>query len=351
MSDKKRILVTGAGGFIGGWIAEEFHFENVGHVRAGVRNWGGSARLARSRLEIVSCDIMVPTQVERAVEGVDSVIHCAAGPPDVIIDGTRNVLEASKKAGVAKVVYLSTVSVYGDATGIVDESTTLRMTGSSYGDSKIKAEMLCGDYTGKGVPTVILRPSVVYGPYNKLWIAKFAERLRSGYWGIFDALGEGTCNLVYVRDVVSAVRCAMESEAGVGKSFNISGNELITWNEYFSALNGALGLPPLRRISPQTSRARSRLMAPIKKVARFGLSRYGGLIASMYQSSTLVQSLMRRTEEQMKTSPGKEELDMFGRKVQYPITNAISTLGYQPRVPIDKGLRLSVEWLKHESPV
>jgi nucleoside-diphosphate-sugar epimerase len=196
----------------------------------------------------VLCDVLDKNQVERAIEGVDVVVHCAVGPGDVTVKGTENMLAASHRHGVRKFVHLSTIDVYGTVEGDVDETAPYQYTGSAYGDSKIEAEKLCWRYLERGVPTVILRPTIVYGPYCKLWVLKYAERLLSGKWGVFKGIGDGVCNLVYIRDLIDAIFLSVDSESAVGQAFNINGLERVTWNEYFGKLNLALGQPPLGEI-------------------------------------------------------------------------------------------------------
>lgn len=349
MDPKTRILVTGAGGFIGGWIVESLQLRGFERVRAGVRRWSSAARIGRFPAEIVLCNILDERQVARAMEGVNVVVHCAIGSPEVMVKGTENVLKAALAANVDRFIHFSTVDVYGDTEGEIDETTPVKITGKSYGNVKIEAEKLCWAYHERGVPVVVLRPSIVYGPYAKLWIAKFAERLMSGKWGLFTGVGDGMCNLVYVADVVNAVLLSIESDKAVGEAFNINGGDLITWNEYFSRLNRSLGLPPLHEIGQRTSTARSALMKPVKAAAHFALDNFSGIITRMYQRSDLIRGMAKRFEKSMKTSPSGDELAMYGRKPSYRIDKARKILGFEPAFNVDRGIDMSVRWLRHEA--
>jgi nucleoside-diphosphate-sugar epimerase len=199
------------------------------------------------------------------------------------------------------------------------------------------------------LPVTILRPTIVYGPYNKLWIAKFADRIMSGRWGTFGSLGDGICNLVYVDDVAQAIRLALTRDEAVGQAFNVNGREAITWNEYFLRLNAALGLKPLRAVPPGSFKRASTIMTPIKTAARFGLKHFGGPVMAMYAKSPIVRRMMKETEQRMKTTPGADEISMFARKVTYPIAKAERLLGYDPKVGVDAGLATSIAWLAHEA--
>ena len=344
-----RILVTGAGGFIGGWLVEALYLLGYTGVRAGTRKWSTSSRIARFPIELVLCNIMEKSQVERATEGVDAVIHCAYGPREVNVSGTENLLAASVRNGVSRFVHISTIDVYGKVEGTIDESFPFEYTGNEYGDSKIDAEKLCWAYLEKNLPVVVLRPTVVYGPYNKLWIIKFAERLQSGNWGILKDIGEGACNLVYVQDLINAVILSVETEGAVGQAFNINGSDAITWNEYFRRFNAALGLPPLREISGGAFKSKSVLMTPIKATARYVLNHYSDAITKLYKKYDVTRKIMRRAEKSMKTTPGGTELEMFSRVARYSFAKAESILGYKPRFNLDAGLALSVKWLAHET--
>ena len=94
-------LVTGANGFIGGWLAETLYLRGT-RVRAGAHNWSGAARVARFPIEIVPCDILDAEQVTLALNGVTHVIHCAKGSHESIVTGTQNMLEASLRRGVER---------------------------------------------------------------------------------------------------------------------------------------------------------------------------------------------------------------------------------------------------------
>jgi nucleoside-diphosphate-sugar epimerase len=344
-----KILVTGAGGYVGGWIVESLYLQGFLNVRAGIRRWASAARIGRFPIEIVLCDILDEHQVNTAVDGVDVVIHCAYGSRDANVKGTRNILEASFQKKIKRLVHLSTVSVYGNADGEIDETIPVQLTGSEYGDSKIEAEQLCWDYFKKGLPLTILRPSVIYGPYSKLWVSKFAERLQSGQWGIFKGMGDGQCNLIYIQDLINGILLTLNSDKAVGQVFNMNGSDDVSWNDYFQRFNEALRLPPLQIISPTKVKGTSELMTPIKTAARYLLKHHEKIITKMYQRSLLLQKVMKTVEQKMKTSPGNEELSMFGRKAHYSISKAESMLGFVPAYTLDQGLAMSVEWLKHET--
>src|SRR4029077_14151730 len=106
-----------------------------------------------------------------AIQGCDVVFHCAYGTSGsqkhrswVNREGTRRVLEASRAAGVGRVVYLSTLMVYGQTTdGDLDETAPRRRFGNPYSDSKLEAERIA---LSSGLPVAVLQPTAVYRPYR-----------------------------------------------------------------------------------------------------------------------------------------------------------------------------------------
>lgn len=346
MSDRKRILVTGAGGFIGGRICEVLHELGVGEVHAGLRRWSSGARIGRFPVELVKCDVRNAQEVEQALQGVTHVVHCAVGEQSTTIDGTRVLLDAALKAGVKRVVHLSTVDVYGTPEGVVDETHPLTPMGRAYGDSKIQAEQVCQEMAKRGLPVVILRPSLVHGPFSATWTIAYAQRLQSRPWLVAEADAQGTCNLVYVDDLVGAVIAALDADVPPGEAFNINGPERPTWNEYFHALNDALGLP---RIEPQPqTRARLSSLAvqPIRKSAKMVLQRFQSQVTFVYQRSEMARTLMKRAEHMIRTTPAPAEFTVYSRRTSFSTEKAERMLGYKPRFPLARALPLTAAWLK-----
>jgi nucleoside-diphosphate-sugar epimerase len=346
---RNKILITGGGGYIGGWIAETICRRGTDDVRVGIRSMSGAARIARFPVDIVPCDVLDTKQLDDAMRGITHVIHCAVGSHEVTVKGTENVLTAAAAHNVHRVVHISTIEVYGGASGSVNESSPLTKTGSDYGDSKIEAEELCLAAANNGLNVVIIRPTVVYGPYNKLWVMKFAERLQSNKWSTFGKFGEGTANLIYISDLVDGILLALEAENATGQSFNVNGPEAITWNEYFVRFNASLGLPPLPARSSEHSNLRTTIITPIKSMARGILKNFSPVITKLYQRSAVIQRLMKAVELTMTATPGRAELMMFAKQALYPSDKAQALLGYVPRVGVDEGIMMNVAWLEHET--
>src|SRR3954470_24201777 len=147
-----RILVTGAGGFIGGRIVEVLHELKPGSVRAGVRRWSSAARIGRLPVEIVQCEIGSAESVRSAMQGVTAVVHCARGDAATNIEGTRIVLEEALRAGVRRIVHLSSVAVFGRQEGSLSEASPATPGADAYGSSKVKTEELCAEYGRRGLP-------------------------------------------------------------------------------------------------------------------------------------------------------------------------------------------------------
>lgn len=347
MRSDQRVFITGAGGFIGGRVTEVLHCSGLATVRAGVRRWASAARIGRLPIEIQQCDVTDRDQVREALKDSRFVIHCARGTPDVTIEGTRNVLEAALQAGAERVVHLSTIAVYGDVCGKVDETYPCQYTGNPYGDSKIKAEEICWEFQQQGLPICILRPTIVYGPFNRLWTIEFAQRMQDGPWLLPARYCQGICNLVYVDDVVSAIILALKRKEAVGEAFNVNGVETVTWNDYFHTLSTAMGLPELTPASAARSHLSALLMAPVRSSAKFLLREFNDQIMVMYKRYDLVKAVMRRSENVIKKRPTPAEFKLYSKDAFYVTSKASRLLEYKPMFSMNEGVALSVAWLRH----
>jgi nucleoside-diphosphate-sugar epimerase len=341
----ERILVTGAGGFIGGRIVEVLHHLSVGPVRAGVRRWSTAARIGRLPIEIVHCDTHSAESVRSAMKDVRAVVHCARDSNGKV-DGTRIVLEEAQRAGVEQVVHLSSVAVYGHQAGSLSEANAVSPGSDAYGLSKAETEELCEAYGQKGLGITVLRPTIVYGPHSGLWTVEFAQRLLTGEWFLPEKYTQGTCNLVYVDDLVRAVVLSLQTNRAVGQTFIINGAERPTWNQYFHALNDALGLPRLRPASSTRSHLQAALMTPIRKTGKFVLKRFQPVVLRLYQRSSIAKRLMRQAESAIRNAPTAAEFELYSLRVSFEEQKAREVLGYNPAFSMRDGIDLSVAWLR-----
>ena len=343
------ILVTGGGGFVGSRFSEMIFFSRFARVRVGVRSWAGAARAARFPLEAVLCDVLNPRQVAEAMKGVDVVIHCAVGDGQVIVDGTRTVLEAASRAKVARLIHVSTAEVYGPhVSGRIDETWPHTPSGNWYADAKIEAEKLVWEHSARGLPVTVFRPSIVYGPWSEQWTAALAQRLQSGQWNRYAQYGEGTCNLVYVDDLVAVALKSMYDEKAEGQAFNVGGPDLLTWNEYFDRFNGAMRLPRLAVKSASRTKIKSVATEAVGAASRAALARYGDALHRLSQRGGWPSTTMKAVKRWLRANPSSRELEhLYSRKAIYAWSKAERLLGYRPTVDLDHGLTLSVDWLRY----
>src|SRR6185312_15712368 len=168
-------LVTGASGFLG-WHVANLLVERGHAVRALVRR---GSNVSGIKVETMAGDLRDAGSLERAMDGCRLVFHVAADyrlwakdPGEIYrsnVDGTRNVLEAAKKAGARRVVYTSTVGCIGiPREGLGDETTPVSladMTGD-YKKSKFMAEQIAIEYARAGLPVVIVNPTAPVGDHD-----------------------------------------------------------------------------------------------------------------------------------------------------------------------------------------
>lgn len=348
----RTVLVTGAGGFIGGRVVEVMLELGGLEVRPALRRWSTAARIGRYPIDPVLCDLLNPEQVRDATRDVDAIVHCAVGNRRATVDGTRNLLEAALDNGVGRVVHISTIDVYGRAEGTVSEEHPLVRTNREYGDAKIEAEEVCGSFVDRGLEVVILRPTIVYGPFSDLWTLEFALRFRDGDWSLPRDACRGRCNLVYVDDVVQAILLSLDADESVnGEAFNVNGPDHITWQDYFDALNAALRLPPLPSPDPSTSRLTTKLVGPVRSLVKGTYTRFEAPILGLYKRSRLARRIMKWTEGMLRRVASSAELDLYGRVADFPVEKVRQALGYDPVVAMDRGVAMSAHWLEHEGVV
>ncbi|MFJ9501226.1 NAD-dependent 4,6-dehydratase LegB [Brevibacillus centrosporus] len=242
----KKILVTGADGFIGSHLTEELVKRGY-EVKAFVcynsfNSWGWldhSPKEIVNQCEIFSGDIRDPYGVKTAMQGCDAVLHLAAliaipysyHSPDTYVDtnikGTLNVLQAARELGVEKVVHTSTSEVYGTAKFVpITEEHPLQGQ-SPYSASKIGADQLAYSfYSSFNLPVSIIRPFNTYGPRQsaRAVIPTIISQIASGERQIKLGSIHPTRDFNYVKDTVRGFLSILESEQSNGEVINIGSN-------------------------------------------------------------------------------------------------------------------------------
>lgn len=250
-------LILGAGGFVGRHV-----LAGLGRpVIAGQR--GGSAPAG---VELRHVDATDPVALGAALDGVTAIVNCVAATPDAMVQATRALCEV---AGPRRIVHLSSMAVYGAATGLVDEGRPLNPAGA-YGESKAESEAILRRHVAAGGDAVLLRPACIHGPRSGQWTLRPARLLVQGRLGDLAAAGDGICNLTSVDDLVGAIAAALDKPDANGEAYNVSDPEPGTWNEYFLHLALALGATPLRRLPGWQVKAEKLAAYPLKAMEILG---------------------------------------------------------------------------------
>ena len=245
-------LVTGATGFTGGHLARTL--VSRGHrVRALVRDRNRAADLEAAGIELVEGDLRDLAALERAVAGIDRVYHIAAmyreaGLPAetyraVNATAVRDVIVASKRAGVTRVVHCSTVGVHGDVEHPpANEDAPLR-PGDVYQETKLEGEKLARETGAQlGIEVTIARPTGIYGPGDRRLLKLFRGVARSK----FPILGSGNIfyHLTYIDDLVEGFRRCAEEPGAAGRTYILAGGEVTTLNELVAVIADVAGVKP-----------------------------------------------------------------------------------------------------------
>lgn len=265
---KQRVLVIGSGGFIGRRVVDALALTDWGTPVPAYHRTPPAAA-ATDHVVIDSTD---EAQLRQALPGIDGVVNCVAGNYATIVEGARSLfLAAAAQPKPPRIVHLSTMSVYGSATGVVAEDAELRGDLGAYSSAKVAAEHLAAAYPA----AVTLRPGCVYGPGSTQWSERIASWLIARRIGDLGSAGDGYANLLYIDDLVAAILSALRTPSIEGEAFNLSMPNPPTWNEYFLAYARALGAVPLHRVSRRRLKLETKLLAPPLKIAEILLGRAG----------------------------------------------------------------------------
>jgi dihydroflavonol-4-reductase len=269
-----KILVTGANGFTGSHLVKALE-QRGDTVMALVRKTSDLSRLADTNVQLAYGDITDRPSLEAALQGVDRVFHTAAyvelGIVDaarmqrINVDGTRNVLEAARSAGVQKMVYCSTIGVYGDTQGQVIDETFQRQQksfSSAYDSTKYEAQQLVDQFAAAGFPVVSVMPSGIFGADDPHF-GPVMDTFLKGKLKVW-AGGDRITGIVHVDDLVSAMLLAAD-QAPPGAHYITSTGDLST-REMFNFLSQETGIPSPTEIPEPIVRIVGNLLDPIGRL-------------------------------------------------------------------------------------
>ena len=230
MAANRTILITGASGFLGSHLAN-YAAERGRKVRCMVRTTSETSDLNPNRMEIRQGDLLDTHSLRAAVESpVRTVVHCAATTSETKVDyaqsfrvnveGTRNLLQACQDSGVERFIMISTQSAN-------------EQNPSTYARTKLAADLAVKE---SPLPYTILKPSTIYGPGSKGLFAKMVRLLDSV--PVVPILGSGSRLIrpIHVLDLCEAILECELSDGAVGKTYDLGGRDLVSYEDFISSL-------------------------------------------------------------------------------------------------------------------
>lgn len=320
-----KIFVTGGTGFTGAALVHQL-LKDGHEVKVLDKNPG----IALEALKQQGADITLGSVTDRELvakgsEGVEVVMHLAAafreiGVPDAVykdvnVHGTRVVMEEAIKAGARKVVYCSTQGVHGHIDNPPGDETAPIAPADYYQQTKYEGEVVLEDFKGQ-IEYTTLRPTAIYGPGDPERFYMIFKRANKGRFLMF---GDGltTYHPVYIDNLVDAFIKAMPAGAGNGEAYIIGDEHYYTLNELVKRVGKALG----KEVS-------------VPHLPIMPLVIAGHVCEKVCKPFGINPPIFPR------------RVDWFRQVRAFKIDKAKRDLGYEPKVGIDEGLRLTGEWYK-----
>jgi nucleoside-diphosphate-sugar epimerase len=231
----KKVLITGANGFIGNSLMRYYKAQKVPVV---------GVDLVGNNDDIIKGDIGNPETISHLLESCDVVVHTAALVSNSIADAdmwrvnvlaTRNLIAAAEKYKVRRFVQLSSIVAYGNAAeGELDEDQPVHADGGSYVLTKLASEhTVLAAQAKSSLELVIIRPGDVYGPGSRPWIILPLEAINKGQF-MLPAEGKGFFRPIYIDDLVRGIALAVSTQEASGEIFNLSCEGYMSTKKFFS---------------------------------------------------------------------------------------------------------------------
>lgn len=315
-----RAAITGASGCLGRALAEAA--AERGPVRGlfRARTALSDAWQARGR-EVVFGDFDDDAALAALVAGADVVYHCAARMAKndpalshrVNVQGTERLARAAREAGVGRLVYVSSISVYAATrrrdntfTEDVEPANTHRL--NAYSSTKYQGELVLRRLGApRGLAYTIVRPTNVYGPWSRPWFISWAQWLER----LPVAVGNVPIDVVHVDDVAAALARAGEASVAADETLHV-GHETVTMRNFIELVGEAV------------QRRARKLPDTVDHLARFLAEGGYRLVTGKCMSMSLL------------------------RPAVYPHTKAHRLIGYQPRVHLREGFAALAAWYRQE---
>jgi uncharacterized protein YbjT (DUF2867 family) len=251
------ILVTGAAGFVGHHVVKALRTEDR-PVRAFVREGADTKRLGAWGCELAVGDMTDPESLRRAVEGSEVVVHLVAilqGKPQeferVMIDGTRSLVAAAEESGVRRFVLMS-------ALGTTEQTKDL----VPYFRAKWDNEQTVKE---SGLEHVIFRPSFIFGPDGGA-LQQFKRIAKRAPVTPIVGTGRERIQPIWVDDVAAHFAAAVDRPDAVGRTFELGGPDIVTWNELWERLKETLDIRrPTMHIPMGLMRMQASLLSVLPK--------------------------------------------------------------------------------------
>ena len=320
MDATRTAFVTGGSGFVGGALIQRLVRDGA-RVRALARSHASAAKVEELGAEAVRGDLSDTKSLREGAAGCDVTFHAAArlgewGPWEEFerlnVRGTRDVLEASRAAGVRRFVHVGTEAavVAGQALVMVDETAPLRPDSKApYCASKALAEQAVREANGNGLETVVVRPRMVWGPGDTTVLPAIAHAVRQGRFAWIGG-GRHMTSTTYIDNTVEGL--VLGAERGrPGEAYFVTDGEPVEFRDFVTRQLEALGVEAPTRTLP----------LPAARAAAVGLE-------------GAWRALRRKSQPPLtRTAVWLSAVEMTIR-----IDKAREELGYSPPVSIDEGL-------------
>jgi nucleoside-diphosphate-sugar epimerase len=321
-------IITGATGFIGKAITQKL-FDNGKNVTAFVRRTSNIEYLKNNNIPFVYGDLNDLDSLKKAFKGHKVLIHAAGFVSDwgkkkdyikANYIGIKNVLEACIESGIKRVVYFSTVDVYGGIRNVViNEKMPLKGSIPGwYPKSKILAEKFVRDYMENNLLDIsIVYPSWVYGEGDQHFIPEIIQALKDGSMMFFRKCGNHVLDIVYLENLVAAILYILENDQTIGNRFILSDNPKIKFRDFVNTIANLIGCKEVKFTLPY----------PIA-----------------YSVATIIESVYRVCNFKSRPLLTRNTVYLLGNNIMYDNSN-LKSFGYIQPYSFEEGINKTIKSL------